>query len=72
MPRKTTANEIQQEKSYDELEKECEDIIEKLADPEIGLDDATKYYKDAMKLTDEMEKRLSKLMATVSDDIKME
>ena len=58
--------------NYDTLEFFCDEIVEKLSDPEIGLDEATTCYRKALRLTNEMETRITQLMTNLRDDIKME
>ncbi len=55
--------------SYEELEKEIEDVLTKLSDSELGLDESTKLYKYGKDLIVQMENRLTQLEKEVSDKV---
>ncbi len=55
--------------TYQELEKESDEILKKLSDSQIGLDESAKLYQYGKEVSKEMEKRLSSLEETVKDTI---
>lgn len=55
--------------SYEELEKEIEDVLTKLSNSELGLDESTKLYKYGKDLIVQMENRLVQLEKEVSDKV---
>lgn len=46
--------------SYAELSRQLDEVIAKLQDPEVAVDDATRYYEQAMKLIKQLEKHLAR------------
>ncbi len=64
MPKKVT-----EEKTYQQLQEEVNTILEKMTNPSLGLDEASKYYKEGMSLIKQMEEQLNKLMSEVTDSI---
>ncbi len=55
--------------TYQELEEESDEILKKLSDSQIGLDESAKLYQYGKEVSKEMEKRLSSLEETVKDTI---
>lgn len=55
--------------SYEELEKEISDVLLKLSDSNLGLDESTKLYKYGKELISNMENRLSQLEKEVNDKV---
>lgn len=56
--------------SYEELEKLANDIIDKLQDPNISLENVTQLYLDGQEVANTMEKRLNESLKKVKDIIK--
>lgn len=65
MPKKAANTE----KTYQQLQDEVNAILEKLTDSNLGLDEASKYYKQGMELIKQMEEKLDALMKEVSDAV---
>ncbi len=57
-----------QDMTYEEMEKECEKVLEKLS-KDISLDEAKKCYDYGKELASEMEKRLGELQKEVKDEV---
>lgn len=55
--------------SYEELENEISDVLLKLSDSNLGLDESTKLYKYGKELISNMENRLSQLEKEVNDKV---
>lgn len=55
--------------SYQQLEEKMEEILTKLSQSDLPLDEATTLYEEGKKLSAEMEKRLSDLALKVSDKV---
>lgn len=45
--------------SYAELSEQLDEVIVKLQAPEVAVDDATRYYEQAMKIIKQLEKHLA-------------
>lgn len=58
--------------SYEEMEENLKNIIEKMDDPTLPLDTASSLFKQGKDLYEEMEKRLADLQKQVTDTIKKE
>lgn len=44
--------------TYHELSEQLNDVMRKLQDPNVAIDDATRYYEQAMQLIRQLEQRL--------------
>jgi exodeoxyribonuclease VII small subunit len=53
MPKKSDTN-----KTYQELSQQLDGVVAKLQDPNVSIDDATRYYEQAMKLIKQLERSL--------------
>jgi len=56
MPQKTGAAK----QSYAELNRQLDEIVAKLQDPEVAVDDATRYYEQALEFIRQLERHLDK------------
>ncbi len=55
--------------SYEELEKEAEEVLKQLSDSSLPLDKAHEIYQYGKKISAEMDVRLEKLSKEVTDTI---
>lgn len=55
--------------TYEELEKEADEVLTKLSNSELGLDESTKLYTYGKEIAKEMDLRLSTLEKQVNDNI---
>ncbi len=55
--------------SYQELTEKAENILKKLEDENIPLDEANKLYKEGLATLKEMDDRLKELSEEVSDEV---
>ena len=53
--------------SFEELEKEINEVLEKLKSDSISLDEADSLYKYGMKITSTMEKKITDLQKSVQN-----
>lgn len=67
MPKKTT--DIEPKKSYQEMQKEIEEVLNHLSDSSLGLDEASLEYKKGLKILKEMEEHLQKLIQEVEHTV---
>jgi|GEM_PF-877889 len=55
--------------SYEELEKEAADVVQKLSDSSLALDEASRLYDYGKSVLAEMDKRLDELSRKVTDTV---
>lgn len=55
--------------SYQQLEEEADKVLKNLSDGEIGLDESAKLYRYGKEIASEMDKRLTELENSVTDEI---
>lgn len=60
------------ELTYEQLEEKADGIVKQLESNTLGLDQATKLYKEGKEYIQEMENRLNSLLNEVKDDVENE